>query len=238
MEGYDQSIKQSKQYALAAAMRVLLTGLRLQAAFKSNPYWHLQPRVPPGEPGGGRWLPSGPIAPVSAVGPILDRLGPVARHVLRQTARRIRPLLNRLPRRWDDDFDLPREDDFDLETNRIGPPSWRRFGHPTIRFRDERELRRYLGPAGPGYEWHHIVEKRLAGQFPFDLIHNTDNIIRLPLEIHRRVAAAMSSGDPRHGGIVRRFWMQKLSYEEQYNLGIDLIERILEERGYDLRHFR
>jgi len=47
----------------------------------------------------------------------------------------------------------------------------------------------------------------------------------------------MSSVDPKFGGQVRRFGMEKLDFGTQYNLGLDLIEDTLKEFGYDPSHF-
>lgn len=111
-------------------------------------------------------------------------------------------MLRRLPRGWGAQTRHPRDEEFDDETKRIGPPSWHRHGYPTVRFQNERELRTWLGPAGPGRKWHHIVEKRLAenGTFSAEWIHNTDNIINLPVEVHRRVSVSMSSRGDDVGG--------------------------------------
>lgn len=142
-------------------------------------------------------------------------------------------MLRRLPRRWSDELQ-PAESDYDPETRRVSRNSWQRRGEPNIRFRNERELRDYLGPAGEGREWHHIVEKRLAGRpgFPAEIIHSTDNIISLPVEVHRRITGRMRSIDPKFGGQVRRYGMEKLNFGTQYDLGVDLIEETLKEFGY------
>jgi len=97
-------------------------------------------------------------------------------------------------------------------------------------------LRTYLGSAGPKREWHHIVEKRLAenGRFPAELIHSTDNIINLPVDVHRRINAIMSSARRQGEGVTMRRWMERLSFGEQYNIGIDLIVQVSLELGYDL----
>jgi hypothetical protein len=221
----------------AATHRFRQAARRLQIAIKHNPNWHLQPRIPTG-PDGGQWIAYVTAAAASLL-PILQRLGPPAVRRLREIARRVGPLLRRLPKRWDKEASVSSEEDFDEETRRIGPPSWHRFGHPTIRFRSERELREYLGAAGKDREWHHIVEKRLAdnGMFKPEQIHNTDNIINLPVEVHRRVSARMSSRGDEFGGEIQRFWVEKLSFGDQYNHGLDLIERTLEEFGYDPRYF-
>jgi hypothetical protein len=125
-----------------------------------------------------------------------------------------------------------------VETRRIGPPSRQRFGHPQIRFRSERELREYLGPAGPNREWHHIVEKRLAenGKFPPEIIHSTD-IINLPVEVHRRVSARMSTRERAFDNNIRRRWIEKRTFGEQYDDGLELVEEALKEFGYDPANF-
>ena len=108
-----------------------------------------------------------------------------------------------------------------------------------MRFRNERELRRYLGPAGSGREWHHIVEKRLAGRkdFPAELIHSTDNIISLPVEVHRRINGKMSAKMVIYGDVVLRHYVQGRTFAEQYNHGINLVIQTLEELGYDPADF-
>ncbi|MDP3895672.1 MAG: hypothetical protein Q8Q62_03255, partial [Mesorhizobium sp.] len=152
----------------AAHVYLIAAGRHVARALKYNPNWPLQPRLPAGTPGGGRWYPS---VGANALIQLLQRLGPPAIARLRETLQRVRPHLTRIPKRWFEGEPLPKDEDFDKETQRIGPPSWHRFGHPNVRFRSERELREYLGPAGNGREWHHIVEKRLAanGRFPNEL---------------------------------------------------------------------
>lgn len=222
-----------------AASRLLFSCLRLRNAVKYNPDWFLQPRAPADSPGGigGQWV-AGLGAAGSKLLPVLQRVGSAALRKLREEGRRLAPILRRLPRRWDHTSE-PDEDSFDDDTRRISQSSWQRYGYPTMRFRTETELRRYMGQAGQGREWHHIVEKRLAGRegFAAELIHSTDNIISLPIDVHPRVTAKMSSRSPRHGNVVLRFWMEKLPFDEQYNLGLDLIIETLEELGYDSTDF-
>jgi len=175
---------------------------------------------------------------IGAVLPALYQVGRVAVMRLLGAARRLAPNLRRIPRRWDSDAQ-PDEDSYDDDTRRISADSKQRFGHPVIRFSTERELRRMLGPAGPGREWHHVVEKRLAGRggYPVELIHSTDNIISLPVEVHRRVSAQMSMKDDAFRNSIRRFEMEKLSFGEQYDLGLELVEKTLKDFGYDPANF-
>lgn len=95
-----------------------------------------------------------------------------------------------------------------------------------------------LGPAGSGREWHHIVEKRLVGRdgFPAELIHSTDNIVSLPIEVHRRISARMSSRSLDHEMIMRE-WVSRRTFSLQYDLGLDLVRETLEEFGYDPHKF-
>lgn len=183
-------------------MRFWRSALNLQVALKRNPYWHLQPRVPAGSAQGGQWTgwERWTLGELASGLPVLARLGPAAVAKVRDAARRLSPYLRRLPRPWSE-RDQPTEDSYDDDTRRISRDSWQRRGEPNIRFRNEAELRNYLGPAGEEREWHHIVEKRLAGRpgFEPELIHSTDNIISLPIDVHRRISARMSSRSDEFG---------------------------------------
>lgn len=236
MRSIEQTIRRAT--SSIAAERLFSAAHHLLLALKYNPNWHLQPRAPAGHPNGGQWISFlTPIA--SSLLPVLQRLGPGAIARLRQATNRLAPALRRLPSRWDDISALPPDENFDAETRRISRDSWQRHGYPTIRFRSEDELRRYLGPAGLGREWHHIVERRLAerGIFLAEQIHSTDNIISLPVEVHRRINAKMSSKDPKFGGLTRRQWTEQFPFDRQYNLGLDLIVETLEEMGYAIGQF-
>jgi len=238
---------QTRLRAALAAERFWQAALRLQRTLKRNPYWHLQPRVPAGNPDGGQWTESGPLGDEWTIGElvsglpsaILKVLERYLAPVLHRESRRIVPYLRRLPNLWLNGESFPAEDQFDRETQRIAPPSLRRPGHAFIRFRSDHELRNFLGPAGPGREWHHIVEKRLAGRdgFPVEMIHATDNIISLPVEVHRRISARMSEKNPSFGSLTHRHWMERFSFGEQYNMGLDLIVETLMEMGYDIGQF-
>jgi hypothetical protein len=69
------------------------------------------------------------------------------------------------------------------------------------------------------------------------LIHSTDNIISLPVEVHRRVSSEMSSRRPAFGGDIRRFWLEKMDFRTQYDHGLALIEQSPLELGYDPSDF-
>lgn len=220
----------------ATVLRLSAATVRMRVAAKSNPYWHLQPRVPAGNLAGGQWL-AGALGAAASLLPAVINAGRIALQRLFALGRTTAPRLRSVPRRWENaELD---EDYFDDETRRIGPYSRQRPETRLIRFKDEREMRRYLGPAGPGREWHHIVEKRLAGRPGFrpELIHSTDNVISLPVEVHRYISNKMSSKDPAYGNDVRRYWVEKMSFADQYDHGLDLIEAALRRFGYDTKYF-
>lgn len=101
-------------------------------------------------------------------------------------------------------------------------------------FSNYRELKKYLGPAGPNRVWHHIVEQRLTGKlFPAGVIHNTDNVVNVPAVINQLVGDRMSEKGPEYGMRVRRLAIGEMSFADQYNAGIELLKRVYKEADYD-----
>ena len=219
-----------------ATLRLWEAACRLRLALKYNPNWPHQPRIPAGVPEGGQWTFGQLVAALPLV--LLRQVAPIAVRLLRERARSLAPLMRRLPKRWNELEGFPVNDDFDHMTERIGPPSAHRPGSPLIRFNSARELREFLGSAGPYDHWHHIVEQRLAGwRFPVELIHSTDNIVSLPIEVHRRINAIMSQRSDAYGGVTRREWIEDKTFGEQYNLGLQLVEKVAKEMGYDYARY-
>jgi hypothetical protein len=209
-----------------AACRFRLAAHSLLLALRYNPNWHLQPRVSAGHPDGGQWTVGLPV--IASTLPALIRVAPPILRVLRARARQVARFLLDLPQLWTGD--LPSEDDFTDPTRRIGPPTPRRPGHEQIRFRSGRELREYLGSAGEGRQWHHLVEARLAGRrFPPELVHSTDNIVSLPIEVHRRVSAKMSSNLRYTEGKTLRKWLEPKPFAFQHKWGMRLVREALQE---------
>lgn len=211
--------------------------MRLSIALKYNPRWNLQPRVPRGNPDGGQWtLDAGLQSATSLILPVLKR---GAMQVLKLASPRVKRYLKRRPYYWVKGGELPGEDEYDRETRRIGPFTPRRPQHEIYRFKNWREFRDWLGPPDPGWEWHHIVEQRLErnGRFAPERIHNTDNIVMLPFDAHRCVSDTMGSKLDALSPVMR-FVVEQRPFWVQYNMGLDLIEKCLEDNGYDLDTFR
>jgi hypothetical protein len=95
-------------------------------------------------------------------------------------------------------------------------------------FKSFQAFKRCFGPAGEGYSYHHIVEQNATNlaQFGAEKIHNTENIVRLPNYIHRKISARYSS--KMKDGIVRKV-VSKMSYKEQYDYGMKTLNEILKE---------
>ena len=88
------------------------------------------------------------------------------------------------------------------------------------------------GSAGVDKEWHHIVEQRLQDKFGPEAIHNTKNLVAIPVEAHWEIN--------RHYGRLRpgtnrrnRELVGDLSFEEQFEYGKQKMEEILRDFGQD-----
>ncbi|WP_152621849.1 hypothetical protein [Archangium violaceum] len=102
-------------------------------------------------------------------------------------------------------------------------------GHRAFKSFDD--FKDFVGPAGEGKQWHHIVEKREANlkRFGSEALHNTENVVPLEEGLHADVSAFYSSkqefitGSP---GLTVRQWLNTQSYEVQRQFGLRAIENI------------
>ena len=88
-----------------------------------------------------------------------------------------------------------------------------------------RKLKKNIGSAGEGNDWHHIVEQsqiRLSG-FESEQINNTSNIIAVDHDTHMKITGYYNSvyGDT---GLTLRKWLAGQSYETQYKVGMDVLK--------------
>jgi hypothetical protein len=90
---------------------------------------------------------------------------------------------------------------------------------------DYRTAKRQLG-SRPGQELHHLVEQSQAkperSGFSVERINTTDNMVYLPVDVHRRVTASYASKQLR-SGMTLRDEMNGLSWDEQYEAGIEAV---------------
>ncbi|WP_395811874.1 hypothetical protein [Archangium minus] len=92
-------------------------------------------------------------------------------------------------------------------------------------------FKRAMGSAGPGKEWHHIVEQTPGNvkQFGAQALHNTENIIPLDKGIHTRLSSLYSSIRRSITGsdkLTVRQWLSTQSYEAQREFGLLAIENV------------
>lgn len=76
-------------------------------------------------------------------------------------------------------------------------------------------------------EWHHIVEQRSANisQFGAERIHNIDNMVALPTDVHRKISGHYSSKPENLNGLRVRDWLNLQSYEKQYEYGLEVLKK-------------
>ncbi|NVJ15705.1 hypothetical protein [Myxococcus sp. AM010] len=92
-------------------------------------------------------------------------------------------------------------------------------------------LKRALGAAGPGKQWHHIVEQTPGNveRFGSRALHNTENVIPLEEGLHTQVSAFYSRKILRITGsrdLTVRQWLSTQSYEAQRAFGSQAIQNI------------
>lgn len=76
-------------------------------------------------------------------------------------------------------------------------------------------------------EWHHIVEQRPANisQFGAEKIHNIDNMIALPADVHRKISGYYSSIRKGTNNMRVRDWLNGKDYDFQYHYGLDVLKK-------------
>jgi len=110
------------------------------------------------------------------------------------------------------------------------------------------KLKTYLGDAGDGKAWHHIVEQSQVGAragFAVDEVNNVKNVISIPTgsgTVHSKISAHYSSKFPDlTGDLTVRDWLATKSFDEQFEYGKELLEQygevIATESGWIFKQF-
>ena len=91
-------------------------------------------------------------------------------------------------------------------------------------------FKRAMGSAGPGKEWHHIVEQTPDNvkRFGAQALHNTENVVPLDKGFHTRISSFYSSvrRDITGSPLTVRKWLSTRSYEAQREFGLLALENI------------
>ena len=93
------------------------------------------------------------------------------------------------------------------------------------RFSSFNALKRSLGSAGKGKQWHHIVEQCQIGKSGFSKywIQNSNNVINISNSVHAKVSAYYSSIQSFTNGMTFRNWLAGQSFKTQYEWGIKVL---------------
>ena len=93
------------------------------------------------------------------------------------------------------------------------------------RFSSFNALKRSLGSAGKGKQWHHIVEQCQIGKSGFSKywIQNSNNVINISNSVHTKISAYYSSIQSFTNGMTFRNWLAGQSFKTQYEWGIKVL---------------
>ena len=94
-------------------------------------------------------------------------------------------------------------------------------------FKSFEDFKAFMGSAGEGKQWHHIVEQRGVNveRFGPEAIHNTENVIKVDKAKHEAISAFYSSKSKQTGGMVVREWLRSRSYEQQRAFGLNILKQ-------------
>ena len=88
-------------------------------------------------------------------------------------------------------------------------------------------LTKRFGPAGDGYEYHHIVTQGGANNdnIPAEQLQNTENIIRIPTILHEAINQEYSQKKDDTGMTVYE-WIQTQPYDVQREEGLKILRKL------------
>jgi hypothetical protein len=87
------------------------------------------------------------------------------------------------------------------------------------------DLAKYFGPAGDGYEYHHIVEQSASGNIPESELQSTTNIVRIPRLLHEEISAQYSRQQDKFGSSLRAS-LNGASFGDRWDAGLKVMRDI------------
>ena len=90
-------------------------------------------------------------------------------------------------------------------------------------------FKRAMGNAAEGNQWHHIVGQHADNirKFGAESIHNTNNLVEIPKELHYKINGYYNSKPLELGGLTVRDWLKTQSFEAQYEYGLEIVQKAL-----------
>jgi hypothetical protein len=87
------------------------------------------------------------------------------------------------------------------------------------------KLAKYFGPAGDGYDYHHIVEQSAKGDIPESELQSTQNIVRIPRLLHEEIGAQYSLWQRELDGSLRAS-LNGASLSDRRNIGLKVMRDV------------
>lgn len=84
------------------------------------------------------------------------------------------------------------------------------------------EVEKFYGPAGDGWEYHHIVEQNQQGTISASEINSTRNVIRIPKLLHEEINGAYARKNESLGASLRQS-LESGRFDQQYRAGIGVL---------------
>ena len=85
-----------------------------------------------------------------------------------------------------------------------------------------------MGRAGEGRQWHHIVKQTVNKlNFAPEMLHNLENIVSIPVEMHRTIGGYYSSIRSFTDGQTVRQWLSTQSFEKQFDFGKQILDKAM-----------
>ena len=198
-------------------------GQALQVAWKAG-FKPDQPRVPKGNPDGGKWTAEGGDSGDHKPGKegASDKPGnsderpPTSRErtfILRDVARQIQQTGKTFEffaraAKWIQVYSA------DVAAYNDAPKSLE-------------ELQRGTSTPAPGYDIHHIVEQTQAEQdgFPREVIDGADNLVRVPRLKHQQIKGWYQTKNDEYGGLSPRDYLEGRSWAVRRSVGLDALRQ-------------
>ncbi len=101
-------------------------------------------------------------------------------------------------------------------------------GFPSYAAFEKVDLEKRFGPAGDGYEYHHVVEQGPnASSLPADQLQSTGNIVRVPRLLHEEIGSYYAIPRLIEGQrITLRESLRDKSFSEQYKQDLDVLKYV------------
>ena len=107
-------------------------------------------------------------------------------------------------------------------------------GTSALKYADEgydsfKAFKKANGPAGPGKEWHHIVEQSQIAKSGFSpkQIHNKNNMVAIDKDVHGKITGYYNSKQWFTDNLSVRNWLAGQSFDFQYNYGMMIYNNAL-----------